>query len=104
ASISVMSKASCGSADKALRDYVFTYQADVDTQRPQLRSVTVKGREDTPERTAELPIATYSYGAIADSSRTITYRDVPLPGPPKSGDIYTYGISATRAQDSTEGA
>src|SRR6185503_17597423 len=82
-SISVKSKASCTGSETALRDYEFTYQADPDTQRPQLRSVTMKGREGTAERDHPVPIATYSYGSIVDpNTHTITYQDAGNSGPP----------------------
>jgi RHS repeat-associated protein len=104
-SISVQSKAACNQTDKKLRQYNFSYEADPDTQRPQLHSVTMTGQQDTPENSVTLPIATYTYGTIADpSTRRIVYEQKSDTGPPFTigAHDFEFGISWTAVVDSPE--
>ena len=104
-SISVRSKASCSDPEQALRDYTFNYQDDPDTHRPQLRSVTMKGRQGTPERSVTLPVASYSYGSVVDpATRNITYQFTENAGPPFviGAHHYAFGVSYTSAEVSPE--
>lgn len=104
-SISVRSKASCTDPEQALRDYTFNYQDDPDTHRPQLRSVTMKGRQGTPERNVTLPVASYSYGSIVDpATHRITYQETQNAGPPLviGAHHYSFGVSFTGAEVSPE--
>ena len=104
-SIDVESKATCADSYQVLREYSFSYQADADTLRPQLRSVVLKGRQGTPEHDAPLPVATYSYGSIVDpNTHAITYQDAGTTGPKFMSGAFTYdfGISFTRGIVSTE--
>jgi RHS repeat-associated protein len=104
-SMSVRSKASCSDPEQVLRDYTFNYQDDPDTRRPQLRSVTMTGRQGTPERSVTLPVASYSYGSIVDpATRIITYRFTDNAGPPFviGAHHYAFGVSYTSAEVSPE--
>jgi RHS repeat-associated protein len=105
-SINVQSKAACDQSYKKLRQYNFSYEADPDTQRPQLHSVTMSGQQDTPENSVTLPVATYTYGTIADpSTRRIVYEQKSDMGPPFiiGAHLFSFGIGFTSAGDSPEG-
>jgi RHS repeat-associated protein len=104
-SISVRSNASCNGPEQALRDYTFNYQSDLDTRRPQLQSVTMTGRQGTPERSITLPVAAFAYGSIVDPAlNAITYQVIPNIGPPRVGGAhhYTFGVSYTSVEESPE--
>jgi RHS repeat-associated protein len=69
--VDIKARSSCASA-VSLRKYQLRYDADVDTQQPRLSSVTLVGRDGTPEATAPVPVATYRYGS-ATSAGGLTY-------------------------------
>jgi hypothetical protein len=70
------SQAPCSGAMRSLRTYNLDYQKDADTGQFQLHRVTMIGQEDKAERNVTLPVATYTYGQVADSdgNGTLTYR------------------------------
>jgi hypothetical protein len=75
-SISVKSAPSCGGTVQTLRAYQLSYLTDGDTTLPRLHKVQMTGRDGTPEATAPVPIATYSYGT-ATSGGQLTYQSAP---------------------------
>ena len=70
--VSVSGRPQCGSSLTSLREYDFSYQADSDTQLPQLASVAVRGRQNTAEYNTPQPIATYHYGTASTASSCAT--------------------------------
>jgi hypothetical protein len=56
---------------KALRGYNLNYQNDADTGQLQLSRVTMFGKDDTPERFINLPVATYTYGQATFGGRLV---------------------------------
>ena len=99
-SVDVVSKATCEAADTSLRKYLLVYQADPDTQRPQLQKVTMIGQQGTPERSVILPVAEYGYGAIS-SAGAITYqKSQSIRRPAAVGG--EFGMGYTSAQNSNE--
>jgi hypothetical protein len=64
----------CSGAVKALRGYNLNYQNDADTGQLQLSQVTMFGKDDTPERFINLPVATYSYGQVTDPDNKLHYK------------------------------
>ena len=62
AQIDITSRESCLLAPKRLRRYAFHYLPDPDTGLPQLDSVSLFGRQGTPEETNALPLASWQYG------------------------------------------
>jgi RHS repeat-associated protein len=101
-SIDVISKLTCADSGTSLRKYTLAYQSDADTQRPQLQKVTVVGQQGTPERSVTLPVATYTYGTVTDTTGHITYQkqsiDLQLTPP-----LISYGISYTSAFSRADG-
>ena len=97
----------CSGAMKALRGYNLNYQNDADTGQLQLSRVTMFGKDDTPERFINLPVATYSYGQVTDPDNKLHYklsqRITALPDGYDSkfdatfGDIKSFGIAFTEA-------
>jgi len=65
AGVRVMSRASCTSAPEILRRYQFDYAPDTDTQQDRLASVTMFGRQGTPEAVTPVPVARYHYGSAS---------------------------------------
>ncbi len=59
---------------RSLRTYNLEYQNDADTGQFQLHRVTLLGQENTDERAATLPVATYSYGQVTESNGSLRYR------------------------------
>lgn len=79
--IDVVSRATCGTAPAKVRQYAFSYEPDADTSLPRLMHVKLFGRENTPESSLALPIASYAYGS-ATSTRKLRYektQTIPLP-------------------------
>ncbi|HSR96114.1 MAG TPA: toxin TcdB middle/N-terminal domain-containing protein, partial [Kofleriaceae bacterium] len=70
--VNVKSKATCGDGYVRLRSYELTYQADVDTQLPRLRTVRLFGRDGTTEAATAIPVATYSYGSASTGALQYT--------------------------------
>jgi hypothetical protein len=61
----------CSGAMKVLRGYNLNYQNDADTGQLQLSRVTMFGKDDTPERFINLPVATYTYGQATFGGRLV---------------------------------
>lgn len=81
ATLDVTQRETCGATPTRIRRYAFEYAVDPDTRLPQLASVQLLGRADTPEATARMPLAKYGYGT-ATSSQVLRYQrgvDVPVP-------------------------
>jgi RHS repeat-associated protein len=103
--VTVGSRVACDVASLALRNYTFNYQPDTDTQLPRLESVTMTGRQDRPENTVTLPVATYSYGSIVDpGTQKIVYQEISHPNlaPPFVGRLLDFGITWTSSVQSPE--
>jgi hypothetical protein len=66
------SQAPCSGAMRSLRTYNLDYQNDADTGQFQLHRVTMIGQENKAERNVTLPVATYTYGQVADSDGNST--------------------------------
>ena len=79
-SVSVKAReGNCG-ALRQLRRYRFHYGEDLTTRLPRLRSVSMVGREGTPEgnEANALPVGTYRYGnATTDDGLVLHYEKVP---------------------------
>ena len=90
----------CSGAVKALRGYNLNYQNDADTGQLQLSQVTMFGKDDTPERFINLPVATYSYGSVTPNNK-LTYVTSQLfsSGLPSDFDK-RFGLALTGAQTS----
>ena len=90
----------CSGAVKALRGYNLNYQNDADTGQLQLSQVTMFGKDDTPERFINLPVATYSYGSVTPNNK-LTYVTSQLfsSGLPSDFDK-RFGLALTDAQTS----
>ncbi len=70
-SIDVLSRGnSCSTSLERLRMYSLSYTDDPDTQQKRLASVTMFGRQGTPEASVALPIAEYTYGTATSVSPT----------------------------------
>lgn len=105
ATISVNSRATCAAEAVSLRRYNFAYEADPDTQRPQLHAVTMIGQQGTPERSITLPIATYSYGTVSEpTTHQITYEKAQTVAPTffAGASTFLYGVGYSQPVDSTE--
>ncbi|AKQ68271.1 hypothetical protein A176_005183 [Myxococcus hansupus] len=79
--LDVSSRATCASATETLRTYAFTYGIDADTQQPRLSSVTMRGRQGTPEQAIPLPIASYTYGSATTGGRLTYAKTASIPMP-----------------------
>jgi hypothetical protein len=75
--IDVSSRADCSEALQRLRRYQFQYAADQDTGLPRLSTVQMLGRQGTPEESAVVPVATYSYGS-ATSNGALRYQQTQI--------------------------
>ena len=69
--LDLRSRATCADAPERLRQYLFAYSADADTQLPRLTSVTLRGRKGTPEELVELPVANYAYGSATTAGKLV---------------------------------
>jgi hypothetical protein len=72
-SVDVQTHSTC-SSQISVRRYAFSYAPDPDTGLSRLESVSLYGRQGTPEATNPLPVATYRYGS-ASSGGTLTFVD-----------------------------
>ena len=91
AEVDVQSRATCDTPPESLRQTLFTYAADPDTQQPRLAHVKIGARQGTPEYDAklQLPVADLSYasassfgGTTTDIKRVLRYditQTIPLP-------------------------
>lgn len=95
--ITIKSKDSCSSSETTLGTYALSYQPDTDTRLPRLQSVTRSGRQGTPEHSVNLPVASYTYGAVVDAANNrITFQKVQDAGPPAGPEHYSAGLSFTK--------
>ena len=94
--VDVKSRASCNALFTRLRSYKFQYPPDVpdaDTLLPRLRTVTMVGRQGTPEESTTLPIATYNYGSATQTDSALHYESTQTINLPAGAD--TSQISGT---------
>jgi RHS repeat-associated protein len=99
-SVNVSSRATCRTASQRLRRYVFQYGQDTDTQLPRLQTVSMFGRQGTPEEHTALPVGAYGYGSATengDNGPELRYHttQIDLPLEVQGGEI-----SGTFADDS----
>lgn len=80
--IDITSHPNCRTLGQRLRRYVFAYTADVDSGLPRLATVTLFGRQGTPEETTAIPVAAYSYGSATNNGalRYQLSQKIDLPG------------------------
>jgi RHS repeat-associated protein len=106
--IDVKSRANCVgplSHLQRLRRYKFTYALDTDTTLPELTSVSMSGREGTPEETVALPVANYTYGSVISNGALHyqTTQTIQLPtginGDQISGTDYDSSVNAPEQGD-----
>jgi RHS repeat-associated protein len=69
--LDLRSRATCADALERLRQYLFGYSADADTQLPRLTSVKLRGRIGTAEAVVELPVASYTYGSATTAGKFV---------------------------------
>jgi RHS repeat-associated protein len=75
--VDVNSRPSCSASPQRLRRYQLVYDIDPDTQQERLTSLTMSGRQGTPEASSSIPVATYSYGtatSTASGARVLRYQ------------------------------
>ena len=92
--------AACDAPFGVLRRYEFNYRADADTGRPRLHSVDLGGRQDTPEETRRLRIATFDYGQ-ATRDGALVYEAVPGFTLPEAFASVAEGLSGTTTRFGT---
>ncbi len=69
--LDLRSRATCADPLERLRQYLFTYSADADTQLPRLTSVKLRGRKGTAEEFVYLPVANYTYGSATTAGKLV---------------------------------
>ena len=74
--VAVSSRPTCAGSAQTLRSYQLQYTPDPDTGLRRLSSVQMTGRQGTPEASAVVPIASYTY-ASASSGGQLTYQGGP---------------------------
>lgn len=103
--IDVRSRSSCSAPFESLRRYEFAYIDDADTKLPRLREVRMRGRENTPEFTTTLPIATYNYASASVNGKLI-YRSDPqrldIPSIPSDPQQSPFQISSSVLDSSVQ--
>jgi hypothetical protein len=81
--ITISSTQNCGDANNktasVLRQYVLTYQPDVDTGQPRLHQIQVVGQEGTSEHVLT-PVATYAYGTAKNGNQLKYQSTTSTPG------------------------
>ncbi|HEY4243140.1 MAG TPA: polymorphic toxin-type HINT domain-containing protein [Kofleriaceae bacterium] len=93
AAIDVNSRDACGDTATRLREYTFTYTADLDTQAPRLQSVQIFGRAGTPEASMPVPVASYTYGTASSAlagTQKLVYQpttNIPMPAGSTFADV-----------------
>ena len=83
--LDLRSRATCADEPERLRQYLFGYSADADTQLPRLASVKLRGRKGTPEELVELPVASYTYGTATTAGKLV-YETWPTASVPFDAD------------------
>ncbi|NNB88541.1 RHS repeat-associated core domain-containing protein [Corallococcus exiguus] len=102
--LDVSSRATCGNSPQRLRTYAFAYGTDADTKQPRLATVTMLGRQGTPEQSVALPVASFTYGSATTGGK-LTYAktaSIPMPTGTDATKLSSTGRDATFTPPNSE--